>query len=355
MLLRDRTCLLLSVTVASTLAAQVAAQPTGTGFTVEVYAEMCEPSALSFDSNGFLYVGNIGCNAGSWQPAWVRRVSPGGSPVENWGTAQIRDPDAVVADVAGTYSGASDSVLVGTGATGGPAQISAIRPDESIVVVFEAGVPGNPSNLKIDNNGRLLILQLSNPPRVAVSEGDAPTTLFELPGSSGIGMAVAPDNRIYTTTSDSQVRVVRIHNPDGTVYDDNFATLSVSGTAALAFGNGGDFGTHLYAIDGTTLVRIAEDGATTVLVTGFDNPRKLAFGPDHDLYVSDETPGRIYRVAIPCGADVDDDGVVGIGDFLLVLAQWGPCPPQCLGDVDGDNIVGINDFLLVLANWGPCK
>jgi len=57
----------------------------------------------------------------------------------------------------------------------------------------------------------------------------------------------------------------------------------------------------------------------------------------------------------PCAAaDVDEDGDVGIGDFLLVLAQWGPCPPQCLGDFDGDGIVGINDFLLVLANWGPC-
>ena len=53
-------------------------------------------------------------------------------------------------------------------------------------------------------------------------------------------------------------------------------------------------------------------------------------------------------------ADIDGDGSVDIGDFLLVLAQWGPCPPQCLGDVDGDGEVGILDFLLVLANWGPC-
>ena len=103
MLLRDRTCLLLSVTVVSTLAAQVAAQPSGAGFTVEVYAEMCEPNALSFDSNGFLFVGNGGCSAGNGSPAWVRRVGPGGSPVENWGEAQIRDPEDVVADVAGTY------------------------------------------------------------------------------------------------------------------------------------------------------------------------------------------------------------------------------------------------------------
>lgn len=28
----------------------------------------------------------------------------------------------------------------------------------------------------------------------------------------------------------------------------------------------------------------------------------------------------------PCPSDVDDDGVVGVLDFLQVLATWGPCP-----------------------------
>ncbi len=54
-----------------------------------------------------------------------------------------------------------------------------------------------------------------------------------------------------------------------------------------------------------------------------------------------------------CPADVDDDGEVGINDFLLVLASWGPCK-GCPEDIDGDGDVGINDFLLVLASWGPC-
>ena len=54
-----------------------------------------------------------------------------------------------------------------------------------------------------------------------------------------------------------------------------------------------------------------------------------------------------------CPADVDDDGEVGINDFLLVLANWGLCP-GCPQDIDMDGTVGINDFLLVLANWGPC-
>ncbi len=54
--------------------------------------------------------------------------------------------------------------------------------------------------------------------------------------------------------------------------------------------------------------------------------------------------------------DLDGDGTVGIVDFLLLLAAWGPCsdpcPPSCPGDLDGDCVVGIIDFLALLSNWG---
>ncbi len=57
--------------------------------------------------------------------------------------------------------------------------------------------------------------------------------------------------------------------------------------------------------------------------------------------------------AIP--GDLDGDGLVGITDFLLLLAAWGPCPepcpPSCAADLDGDCTVGITDFLALLANW----
>jgi len=58
--------------------------------------------------------------------------------------------------------------------------------------------------------------------------------------------------------------------------------------------------------------------------------------------------------ATPCPWDCDDgesaDGIVGIVDFLTLLAQWGG-PGSC--DFDGD-IVGLDDFLELLDNWGPC-
>ena len=57
----------------------------------------------------------------------------------------------------------------------------------------------------------------------------------------------------------------------------------------------------------------------------------------------------------PCEvADIDNDGIVGTGDLLILLAQWGPCPPECFGDIDGDGMVGTTDLLMLLAAWGAC-
>ena len=50
-----------------------------------------------------------------------------------------------------------------------------------------------------------------------------------------------------------------------------------------------------------------------------------------------------------CGGD--NDGEVGIVDFLALLGQWGQIGTPC--DFDGGG-VGIVDFLKLLANWGAC-
>ncbi len=55
-----------------------------------------------------------------------------------------------------------------------------------------------------------------------------------------------------------------------------------------------------------------------------------------------------------CVGDINGDGMVGIQDFLDLLAAWGPCG-GCAADLDGDGVVGIQDFLDLLAAWGPCS
>ena len=88
------------------------------------------------------------------------------------------------------------------------------------------------------------------------------------------------------------------------------------------------------------------------------NPRFAADELDFD-------PGCGIPVVVDMGAyeyqgdpfpvkfgDINGDGVVGIADFLDLLAAWGACITDCcLADLDIDGDVGITDFLLLLANW----
>jgi subtilisin family serine protease len=53
--------------------------------------------------------------------------------------------------------------------------------------------------------------------------------------------------------------------------------------------------------------------------------------------------------AEPDPADLNGDWVVGVSDFLLLLAAWGQT--ESPADIDGDGIVGIGDFMAILAAW----
>jgi hypothetical protein len=55
-----------------------------------------------------------------------------------------------------------------------------------------------------------------------------------------------------------------------------------------------------------------------------------------------------------CVGDINNNGVVDVADFLILLGAWGPNPGHP-ADLDGDGIVGVTDMLLLLGNWGVCK
>lgn len=72
-------------------------------------------------------------------------------------------------------------------------------------------------------------------------------------------------------------------------------------------------------------------------------------------------------IGVKCVGDLDGNGGVGIVDFLLLLANWGPCPdpcpPACVADIATspgaqptvDCTVDISDMLVLLGNWGSCS
>jgi CxxC motif-containing protein (DUF1111 family) len=67
----------------------------------------------------------------------------------------------------------------------------------------------------------------------------------------------------------------------------------------------------------------------------------------------DKDNDGIPDVCQVCVGDFNEDGMVGIGDILAVIAAWGPCV-DCVEDIDDNDVVDITDLLTLIANWGPC-
>jgi hypothetical protein len=92
-----------------------------------------------------------------------------------------------------------------------------------------------------------------------------------------------------------------------------------------------------------------------ILPTAGDPPGEtIVFdGEVPNLDVTGTISGGVVEIAPCCPPDLDFDCIVGITDFLALLAAWGT-DPGGPPDLDGDGDVGITDFLALLAAWGPC-
>ena len=118
----------------------------------------------------------------------------------------------------------------------------------------------------------------------------------------------------------------------------DFTGLDNAAILALYVGSGGGAG-----------VDIGSVGLAAVCCVRITNPGDPAETPACEIDAfTDVAP-------VFAAADLDMDGVVGVTDFLMLLAAWGPCPDppvECPADLDGSGDVGIDDFLNLLAAWG---
>ncbi|MHC4217519.1 MAG: hypothetical protein ACYSU7_03595 [Planctomycetota bacterium] len=164
------------------------------------------------------------------------------------------------------------------------------------------------------------------------------------------------DLGVYFTTPTDPMQLEVLHpNPDDALITVNWGDgtdLDGQQTSYL----------HHYAVPGAYPVSLAviDSGALhhyTFVVEVSKGPIKNfviaeipPVEPNQDLNTGFE---KLFPLEYICPADLDFDGMVGVTDFLILLAEWGTSP---LGppDIDGDGVVGIGDFLFMLATWGPC-
>jgi hypothetical protein len=139
-------------------------------------------------------------------------------------------------------------------------------------------------------------------------------------------------------------QAAKLLSPDGVRFDLAGQSVGLHGTTALVGVSGdNELGTSagaFYGFRGYSGIDCNGNGT--------DDVCEIIAGDADDLNGND-VPDECDVLG-----DLDGDGVVGITDFLTLLASWGPCADcgACLADLDGDCDVGVNDFLILLANWG---
>ncbi len=77
--------------------------------------------------------------------------------------------------------------------------------------------------------------------------------------------------------------------------------------------------------------------------------------PDNPGYAGQLGCGRLDVAAAmdvqpDVGADLDEDGSVGVSDLALLLQQWGAV--DAAADLDDDGVVGVADLVILITYWG---
>ena len=116
------------------------------------------------------------------------------------------------------------------------------------------------------------------------------------------------------------------------MFSDNY-TYFLDGTSGEVL-HIANFGTPIDSI--TAIPDIVGDGSWELVAGGRDGTIAcLSGGVDAVVY----NP-----------ADINQDGIVGVIDLLIVIDQWGQTNSPA--DITGDGIVNVTDLLMVVNNWG---
>ncbi|MCH7849872.1 MAG: hypothetical protein IIB53_16110, partial [Planctomycetes bacterium] len=121
-------------------------------------------------------------------------------------------------------------------------------------------------------------------------------------------------------------------------------------------GAGDSFGSSVSLSDDTAVIKGGGKGYIFAGMSGLDCNDNGE--PDAcDIFngtSSDENNNGIPDECDSIPGDINGDGVVGVKDLLILLANWGSCGDcqDCPADLDRDCAVGVSDLLILLSNWG---
>ena len=225
-----------------------------------------------------------------------------------------------------------------------------IEPNEAFTVQLS-----NPTNAFVaDGQGTGTILDDDTPPDITISdataiEGDGTFQFFDqfiTPGSGGLsqprGIEYGPDGNIYISSEshpfDDPVQIGFVKRYDGQTgaFMDTFAAHpAMTGAKDVEFGPDGNLyvsnniDDDIYRFDGTTGAFI--DVFVPTASGGLDTPRQLIFGPDgnsdgtEDLYVASAITDSILRYDGVTGAFLDAFVAAGSGGLNSPTAiSFGP-------------------------------
>jgi hypothetical protein len=212
--------------------------------------------------------------------------------------------------------------------------------DPSTDTLFATGIgAGSPSLYEIDRmSGVYTLIGTTGTIISAISIHPVTFDLYGMTLSGSLYLIDKTDGSLTLLGSDP-VDLVEANgmtfSPDGTLY--------VSDTS-------GDGTSDLFVVDPAT-------GDASLHVTIDRNSvAGLDFGADGVLYGTDNQTDTVITIDLGSGTatEVCPFGL-GFGHPTLELAPGVGGPgPDCAADLDGDGVVGITDFLALLAHWGPC-
>ena len=275
------------------------------------------PVGLDFAPDGTLYVGRDLTFSGgdSTSATRIHKVDIGGGTFAEFG-ATLDDPDEVLVDVNGLYSGTPGSVLVaGKVGLAGPGFIQAIAPDGTTTLVTQTvtnDINVNGLGVLSDNT---LVAGSNEGNYFQYNTGTNMLDPYFFMDITTGSVAVDDQDNIYSVVGQAIFQggmlvpsanpgdILRYNQVSGMV--ETFADLNLdvsSGSAALAFGPGDAFwGTDLYTFNRGTgeFLRIDSMGNATVIGSGFNQGlvADLEFGPDGALYASLLQDNQVIRFA----------------------------------------------------------